>query len=84
MIDYEFFYNIAEYGNANWKGNFSPKEVACFAYDYLIDFDASKREGKLTELMQRLICLLKDDKSKECRIWLYQIINELKCSNREE
>lgn len=36
-MEYGDFYDIAEYGNANWKGNFTPKEIACNAYDYLVE-----------------------------------------------
>lgn len=27
-MTYEDFYDIAEYGNENWKGSYTPKEIA--------------------------------------------------------
>ena len=41
-MEFADFYDIAEYGNSAWKGNFSEKEVACNAYDYKVEFDTSK------------------------------------------
>ena len=37
-MEYTDFYDIAEYANENWKGNFTPKEIACYTYDYYADF----------------------------------------------
>lgn len=77
MLNYEFFYDIAEYGNANWKGCFTPKEIACNAYDYLVEFEASKARETITSVIQELCKLLAEDGSEECKEWLYQIADEL-------
>ena len=67
MLDYSFFYDIAEYGNANWKGNFSPKEIACYAYDYLVEFEESKAKGGyyISSTIQELLRLLDEDNTEE-------------------
>ena len=39
MMTYNNFYTIAEYGNENWKGSFTPREIDCNAYDYKAEYD---------------------------------------------
>ena len=75
MIDYSFFYDIAKYGNTNWKGNFSSKEIACNAYDYLTEYEYSKGKGKyhITTTIQQLLYLLDEDNSEECNCWANEI-----------
>lgn len=77
MIDFEFFYNIAEYGSENWKGSFSPKEIACNAYCYLCDFESSKETETPTVIIQNLYELLVEDGSEQCLDWAYTIASEL-------
>lgn len=77
MLDYGGFYDIAEYGNTNWKGTFTPKEIACCAYDYLIEFNQSKADEMPTHTIKELAKLLAEDGSDECKDWLYQIADEL-------
>lgn len=77
MLEFKDFYNIAEYGNEMWKGCFTPKEVACNAYDYYVDFEASKENGKPTRIIQELAKLLVEDGSEECKDWLYDMAKEL-------
>ena len=77
MLDYEFFYNIADYGNTNWKGNFTAKEIACNAYDYLVEFEKSKNDEKPTPTIEELAKLLAEDGSEECKEWLYRMVDEL-------
>lgn len=60
-MEYGNFYDIAEYGNANWKGNFTPKEIACNAYDYLVEFEESKARETVTPVIQELCKLLAED-----------------------
>ena len=76
-MNYEDFYNIAEYGNENWKGSFTPKEVACNAYDYMCEFKYSKRDGKPNHTMRELIKLLKEDGTEECLEWAERITREI-------
>jgi hypothetical protein len=57
-MTYENFYDIAMYGNKEWKGFFTDKEIACNAYDYLVEYEASKEAGKPTNTMLELCRLL--------------------------
>ena len=77
MLEYEDFYNIAEYGNANWDGSYTQREIACNAYDYLVEFEASKAKEKVSPIIQELCKLLAEDGSEECKDWLYKMANEL-------
>ena len=60
-MEYTDFYDIAEYGNENWKGNFSPREIACNAYDYKVEYDYSIEQGKPTHTMIELCKLICED-----------------------
>lgn len=80
MITYNDFYAIAEYGNANWKGGYTPKEIACIAYDYLCEYQASIEQGKPTHTMQELCNLLEEDYkngSEEAKEFLERITDKL-------
>ena len=77
MMTYGDFYDIAEYGNANWKGNFTPKEIACCAYDSLVEFEVSKAKEKVMPVIQELCKLLAEDGSEKAKDLLYQIADEL-------
>ena len=61
MMRYADFYDISEYGNENWKGSFTPREIACNAYDYLCEYQASKIKGKPTRTMIELCKLICED-----------------------
>ena len=61
MLDYSDFYDIAVYGNENWKGSFTPKEIACNADCYYSDFKWSLERGKLAESISTLVANLKED-----------------------
>lgn len=60
-MTYEDFYDIAVYGSENWKGSFTPREIACNAYDYLCEFQESKIKGKPTRTMIELCKLICED-----------------------
>ena len=60
-MTYDDFYTIAEYGNENWKGCFTPREIACNAYDYLCEYQASKIKDKPTRTMIELCKLICED-----------------------
>ena len=60
-MEYSNFYDIAVYGNENWRGKFTEKEIACNAYDYLAEFQKSNETGKATVNMQELINTLNED-----------------------
>ena len=65
MLEYADFYDIAEYGNENWKGGFIPRESACNAYDYNVEYDYSINQGKPTHTMIELCKLICEDMGKE-------------------
>ena len=77
MLEYSDFYDIATYGNEMWKGSFTPKEVACNAYDYYVDFQWSKENEIVARIIQELAKLLSEDGSEECKDWLYRMATEL-------
>ena len=61
MLEYADFYDIAEYGSENWKGNFSPREIANNAYDYLCEYRYRVAKGKPTRTMIELCKLICED-----------------------
>ena len=61
MLEYTDFYNIAEYGSENWKGSFTPREIANNAYDYKAEYDYSIKQGKPTRTMTELCKLICED-----------------------
>ena len=60
-MEYSDFYDIAEYGSENWKGSFTPREIACNAYDYLCEYRYSVAKGKPTNTMIELCKLICED-----------------------
>ena len=60
-MDYNDFYTITEYGSENWKGCFTPREIACNAYDYLCEYRYSVAKGKPTRPMIELCKLICED-----------------------
>lgn len=93
MMEYSDFYNLAVYANDTWKGNFSQKEIACNAYNYLVDFEYSKSKGTVVSTIQELIDLLLDDwyttepntdDDFEISSWLFDLFLELKLTGEEK
>lgn len=76
-MEYADFYDIAVYGNENWKGSFSPKEIACNAHIYYADFQWSKKNEEISFVIKELAKLLIEDNSDDCKEWLYTIASEL-------
>lgn len=72
------FYDIAEFGNANWKGNFSPKEIAENAYEYFGEFLMSKCSGETTTVIVSLLGLLDEDRSEIALEYANMIREEIK------
>ena len=71
------FLRIAEYGNANWKGSFTPEEVKQNAEDYFAEWKYSKEQGKATHTIEELCKLLIEDiegGSEEAEDFLYDIL----------
>ena len=81
MLDYSDFYDLAVYGNENWKGSFTPKEIACNAFDYYMDYLQSKwsAKGKLVGSMIELLNLLKLDGSEDVEYWKEEIEQIVNC-----
>ena len=61
MLEYADFYDIAGYGNENWKGSFTQKGIANNAYDYKAEYDHSIEQGKPTRTMIELCKLICED-----------------------
>ena len=76
-MNFKDFLQIAKYGNEAWKGCFTPKEIACNAYDYACEFRYSRRDGKPTRTITELCKLLKEDGSEECLDWAEKITREI-------
>lgn len=74
MINFDFFYRLAVYGNENWKGSFTDKEIKQNAEDYYAEFKYSKEQGKATHTMEELCKLLIADGDQEAMQFLYDIL----------
>lgn len=61
IMSFEDFYRLAEHCNENWKGSFTPMEIACNAYDYKMEYDYSREHNKPTRTMIELCKLLIED-----------------------
>lgn len=82
MLEYSGFYDIAEYANENWKGSFTPKEIACNAHEYYEDFVWSKANNKVACTIQDLLENLEEDArnmtdNEDVKEWIKQIKAEL-------
>lgn len=77
MLTYGDFYDIAKYGNENWKGGFTEKEVADNAYEYLCAFQESKEKPKVNYIMQDLLQTLDEDNCEESSYYADMIRYEL-------
>lgn len=80
-MDFGFWYSVAEYANENWKGGFTPKEVAEGAYEYLCEWKATLQDDKVTYNLDVLMHQLHEDYcegSADAIRLLDQIVDELK------
>lgn len=79
MLEYGDFYDISVYANENWKGSYTPKEVAQNAYDYYSDFQSAKRKGCLVKdnTIFQILMRLVEDGSEEALDWSNKILNEI-------
>lgn len=73
MLDYGFWYDIAKYGNENWKGCFSEKEVADNAYTYKCEYDWSKANKSLSNVIKTILELLQEDNSEDANYFIDEI-----------
>lgn len=79
IMEYGDFYDIAVYGNENWKGSFTPKEIACNAYDYYAEFKWSVKNKQLSATISTLCKNLIDDiesdpDNEQAAWWVNEII----------
>jgi len=66
-MTYEDFYDIAEYGNANWKGCFTPREIAVMLITTLLILNNQRQEVVIIFLQpfrNYLGCWMKTDHKK--------------------
>lgn len=71
------FLDIARYGNAAWKGAYSPREVMNNACVYYSDYTWCIRNRKVTETMMFLVDKLMDDYANgatQVSPWLWGLI----------
>ncbi|OLA71352.1 MAG: hypothetical protein BHW52_02860 [Ruminococcus sp. 37_24] len=61
MLDYSFFYDLAKYCNDTWKGCFTEKEIAENAYEYLVSYEYSIKNGTPNYTIRSLIHNLRED-----------------------
>ena len=69
-MEYSDFYDIAEYGNENWRGGFSHREIAENAYIYKTEYDAL---GLDSQIIQTLVELLTMDLNETTSEWIDRI-----------
>lgn len=82
MLDFRDFYCIADYANMNWKGGFAQIEIAENAYNYLCEFQSSKKKGKANDTINYLLTNLDADIEngedlEDVRYWTSEIRKEL-------
>ena len=77
-MTYADFYKIAEYGSKNWKGNFSPREIAYNVNSLWEDFLWSKKERIVSRTIVSLVKNLEEDNTEQAKEWINMIKEELK------
>lgn len=65
-MTYRDFYKIAEYMNECNNNIFNYEEVACFAYDYLFEYEQSMAQETPTKDMIVLCTELVEDEDMDC------------------
>lgn len=58
---FDFFYDLTQYANENWRGKFSPREVAEHAYIYTMEMEYSIKDKELSYVIQDLKDQLYED-----------------------
>ena len=49
-----FFYDLAQYANENWRGKFSPREIAEHAYIYTMEMEYSIMHDEQSDIIADL------------------------------
>ena len=78
---YTFWYDVAEYGSENWKGNFTPREIALYAYEYQCCWDNTLDNKVLSPLLRELMNELREDGTDKATEFLEEIKYNLKLFN---
>ena len=76
-MEYQDFFELAQYGNEEWSGSFTQEEVAENAEIYYSDFLFSKRTGETTDTIIELLRLLEEDGEEKAVEWKTRIEKEL-------
>lgn len=64
-MDFEAFYDLVVYGNDNWKGGMSGKELAMNAFELYNDYQYSVENKTLSTNLVNLVGNLLDDACNE-------------------
>lgn len=81
---YGFWWDVADYANRNWKGAFSPKDVAESGYEFLVEWEATMKSKKLSYVIDSLMEQLHEDVingSEEAKSFMDAIDEELRSHN---
>ena len=61
MLTYSDFYDMSVYANDNWRGKFTPKEIACNAEDLFMEYKESLLLKELTHPVKSFVTKLNED-----------------------
>ena len=75
-MDYEFFYDLAEYVNKANKNNLTPKEIAKAAFEYFFEYRDSIVRHKVNRDFKVVINTLKANKNDE---EAKEFLDEIEC-----
>ena len=86
-MKYQDFFEIARYGNENWKGYYTEEEVIQNAKNYQENYDWSKANGQVDDYTTMfLLNNLAEDWANgnyEVEKWLREMITELKLTESD-
>lgn len=86
-MKYQDFFEIARYGNENWKGYYTEEEVIQNAKNYQENYDWSKANGQVDDYTTMfLLNNLAEDWANgnyEVAKWLREMITELKLTESD-
>lgn len=78
-LTFEFWQNVADYGNYNWNGHFSDREIRENAELYFEDWKYSIKQKELSDTIRTLIRNLTEDVEEnvdEAKEFLIEIYRE--------
>nr|DAH71518.1 MAG TPA: hypothetical protein [Caudoviricetes sp.] len=77
LITFEDCYDMAVYANENWKGNFTAKEIAENAYNYLCDIQEAKEKNEPNRTVTSLLNNMDEDDTTESNYYAMMIRREM-------